>query len=64
MTAPTINTFDGVLQEVCYLISVTSVHGGGKEELAFNLIERITQQDPAPGQRFPDQRLERDAIMH
>lgn len=37
------NTFDRAFQEFCYLINITSVHGSGKKELAFNFSERIMQ---------------------
>lgn len=57
-------TFDGALQELRDLISVTSVHGGGKQELALNLCEGTVQQGPALGQWFSDERLEGYIMAH
>lgn len=50
-------TFHRLLQELCDLVHVLGVQGGGKDKLALRLHEVLPEQLPAPGQGLTYQGL-------
>ena len=51
------HTFDRFIQKCGYLFSIRGIHGRGKGEFPFHLVEVLPQQFPSLAQRLLHQRL-------